>query len=31
VLYGYGSRAELIEAGAHRVCATPGAILDCIS
>ncbi|WOH53200.1 HAD family hydrolase [Bradyrhizobium sp. sBnM-33] len=31
VLYGYGSRAELIEAGAHRVCATPGAILSCIS
>jgi phosphoglycolate phosphatase len=31
VLYGYGSRAELIEAGAHHVCATPGAILDCIS
>ncbi|MFG3598233.1 HAD family hydrolase [Bradyrhizobium sp. RDI18] len=31
VLYGYGSRAELIEAGAHHVCATPGAILGCIS
>ena len=31
VLYGYGSRHELIEAGAFRVCATPKAILDCIS
>ncbi|WP_426534356.1 HAD family hydrolase [Bradyrhizobium sp. McL0615] len=31
VLYGYGSRNELIEAGAQHVCATPGAILDCIS
>ncbi|KRR29827.1 HAD family hydrolase [Bradyrhizobium retamae] len=31
VLYGYGSPAELIEAGAHHVCATPGAILGCIS
>jgi phosphoglycolate phosphatase len=31
VLYGYGSRDELLEAGAHHVCATPGAILDCIS
>nr|WP_309142498.1 HAD-IA family hydrolase [Bradyrhizobium sp. sGM-13] len=31
VLYGYGSRAELIKAGAHHVCATPGAILGCIS
>jgi len=30
VLYGYGSRAELLEAGAQRVCATPGAILDCV-
>ena len=27
VLYGYGSRDELLEAGAHHVCATPGAIL----
>jgi phosphoglycolate phosphatase len=31
VLYGYGSRDELLEAGAHHVCATPGAILDCIT
>jgi phosphoglycolate phosphatase len=31
VLYGYGSRDELLEAGAHHVCATPGAILSCIS
>ena len=31
VLYGYGSREELLEAGAHHVCATPGAILGCIS
>ncbi|NOJ38318.1 HAD family hydrolase [Bradyrhizobium australiense] len=31
VLYGYGSRDELIDAGAHHVCATPGAILGCIS
>jgi phosphoglycolate phosphatase len=31
VLYGYGSRAELLEAGAHQVCATPPAILGCIS
>ena len=31
VLYGYGSRDELLEAGAHHVCATPAAILDCIS
>ncbi|ANW05376.1 HAD family hydrolase [Bradyrhizobium icense] len=31
VLYGYGSRDELIEAGAHHVCATPRAILGCIS
>jgi phosphoglycolate phosphatase len=30
VLYGYGSRDELIAAGAHEVCATPRAILDCI-
>lgn len=30
VLYGYGSREELIEAGAARVCATPEAILSCI-
>ena len=27
VLYGYGSRDELLEAGAQHVCATPGAIL----
>ena len=31
VLYGYGSKDELIEAGALHVCATPQAILDCIS
>src|SRR3954464_15616523 len=31
VLYGYGSRDELIEAGAQHVCATPGAILGCVS
>jgi len=31
VLYGYGSRAELLEAGARQVCATPAAILDCVS
>ena len=31
VLYGYGSRDELMEAGAQHVCATPGAILGCIS
>ncbi|HEY6994119.1 MAG TPA: HAD hydrolase-like protein, partial [Xanthobacteraceae bacterium] len=27
VLYGYGSRDELLQAGARHVCATPGAIL----
>jgi phosphoglycolate phosphatase len=31
VLYGYGSKDELIEAGALHVCATPEAILGCIS
>ena len=31
VLYGYGSRDELLGAGAHHVCATPGAILGCIA
>ena len=31
VLYGYGSRDELLQAGAHHVCATPGAILRCIT
>ncbi len=31
VLYGYGSREELLEAGARHVCATPRAILSCIS
>ena len=31
VLYGYGSRDELLGAGAHRVCATPGEIAGCIS
>ncbi len=30
VLYGYGSRDELIEAGASHVCVTPEAILGCI-
>lgn len=30
VLYGYGSRDELIEAGAIDVCATPEAILGCV-
>ena len=28
VLYGYGSREELLDAGAVHVCATPQAILD---
>ena len=27
VLYGYGSRDELLEPGVQHVCATPGAIL----
>lgn len=31
VLYGYGSREELLGAGAQHVCATPGAILGCIA
>ena len=31
VLYGYGSKDELIGAGALHVCATPQAILGCIS
>jgi phosphoglycolate phosphatase len=31
VLYGYGSRDELLAAGAQHVCATPGAILGCIT
>ncbi len=31
VLYGYGSRDELIAAGALQLCASPKAILDCIS
>jgi phosphoglycolate phosphatase len=31
VLYGYGSRDELLEAGAQHVCATPQAILGCIA
>jgi phosphoglycolate phosphatase len=31
VLYGYGSRDELLEAGAQHVCATPAAILGCIT
>jgi phosphoglycolate phosphatase len=28
VLYGYGSKEELVDAGAHHVCATPGQLLD---
>jgi phosphoglycolate phosphatase len=28
VLYGYGSREELLEAGAVHLCATPRSILD---
>jgi phosphoglycolate phosphatase len=28
VLYGYGSEAELREAGAHQICATPQRLLD---
>ena len=28
VLYGYGSKKELVDAGAHRVCATPQGLLD---
>ena len=31
VLYGYGSREELIEAGARHVCASPRAVLDHIA
>jgi len=31
VLYGYGTRDELLDAGAQHVCATPGAILGFIS
>jgi phosphoglycolate phosphatase len=31
VLYGYGSKDELIGAGARHVCATPAEILDCVS
>jgi phosphoglycolate phosphatase len=31
VLYGYGSREELIEAGASHVCASPRAVLDHIT
>jgi phosphoglycolate phosphatase len=30
VAYGYGGRQELIAAGAHHICLTPGALLDCI-
>jgi phosphoglycolate phosphatase len=30
VAYGYGGRDELIEAGAHRLCLTPGGLLECI-
>jgi len=28
VLYGYGSREELVDAGAHHVCATPGKLIE---
>ena len=28
VLYGYGSQAELRDAGAHHVCATPQGVLE---
>lgn len=28
VLYGYGSKEELVDAGAHQVCATPQGLLD---
>ena len=31
VLYGYGNRDELLEAGAQRVCATPSEILRCVA
>lgn len=31
VLYGYGSAQELTAAGAYHLCATPKAVLDCIS
>jgi phosphoglycolate phosphatase len=31
VLYGYGGRDELLQAGAQHVCATPGEILRCTS
>jgi phosphoglycolate phosphatase len=31
VLYGYGSRQELMSAGARKLCDTPRAILDCIA
>jgi phosphoglycolate phosphatase len=31
VLYGYGSKAELVDAGAHHVCATPRGLLEHIS
>jgi phosphoglycolate phosphatase len=30
VLYGFGSRHELVEAGAHHVCLTPQALRECI-
>ena len=31
VLYGYGSEQELMAAGASQLCATPKAVLDCLS
>jgi phosphoglycolate phosphatase len=31
VLYGYGSKAELVDAGAHQVCASPQLVPESIS
>jgi phosphoglycolate phosphatase len=31
VLYGHGSRQELMDAGAHHVCSTPEAVLECMA
>jgi phosphoglycolate phosphatase len=28
VLYGYGSQKELVEAGAHQICATPDKLIE---
>ncbi len=30
VLWGYGSRRELVESGAHRLCASPDRLQDCV-